>query len=363
MDFTSRLSALAAKVREQKSQIETEKATKNAFIMPFISTILGYDVFDPQEVVPEFTADIGIKRGEKIDYAIVRDGEVQVLIEAKRIGSALTLENASQLFRYFAATSARIALLTNGQTYHFYTDLDRPNTMDAKPFLILDLDDIDEMLIPELKKLTKDEFDLDSVVNAAGELKYIGELKRVLTAQFREPDDEWLKFLTTRVYEGAFTQRVKEQFRVLVAKAMRQFLADQASDRLKAALGAPNYLRSEDSELAAEVTSEAAVQDDLADDGVETTMEELEGFHIVRAIACSDAKVERITYRDAKSYFAILVDDNNRKPVARLHFNRSQKYIGLFDENKAETRYPLTSLEEIYAHAENIREGVRRYAD
>jgi len=205
MEFAERLAALALKVRNQREAIQTEEATKNAFIMPFISTILGYDVFNPLEVVPEFTADLGLKKGEKIDYAIMRDGEVQILIECKKSTEPLKIEHASQLFRYFAVTNARIAVLTNGETYHFYTDLDAPNRMDEKPFLVLDLADIDETLLPELMKLTKDVFDLDSIISAAGELKYVGALKRAIAAEFREPTPEWVKLLTRRVYDGMFT--------------------------------------------------------------------------------------------------------------------------------------------------------------
>ena len=104
MEFAERLAALALKVKNQREAIQTEEATKNAFIMPFISTILGYDVFNPLEVVPEFTADVGVKKGEKIDYAIMRDGEVQILIECKKSTEPLKIEHASQLFRYFAVT-------------------------------------------------------------------------------------------------------------------------------------------------------------------------------------------------------------------------------------------------------------------
>ncbi len=149
----------------------TEEATKNAFIMPFISNVLGYDVFDPSEVVPEFNADVGVKKGEKVDYAIFKDGQVQILMECKKIGDPLDLRYASQLFRYFAVTSARIAILTNGQQYHVYTDGDMPNRMDEKPFLIFDLLDIDRTLVPEIQKFSKESFDLDSVVSAAEELQ------------------------------------------------------------------------------------------------------------------------------------------------------------------------------------------------
>lgn len=361
LEFAERLAALAAKVRQQRGVIETEEATKNAFVMPFISSILGYDVFNPLEVVPEFTADVGVKKGEKVDYAIVKDGEIQILIECKKSIEPVKIEHASQLFRYFAVTNARIAILTNGEIYQFFTDLDAPNRMDAKPFLVLDLNDIDETLLPELQKLSKDVFDLDSIISAAEELKYIGELKRTLAAQFREPEDEWVKFLTARVYTGPYTQRVREQFTSLVAKASKQFLNDQVNERLKKALGAQAYTAGDDVAAAA-VSSQPVAEADLAEaDTIETTLEEIEGYQIVRAIVCSEVKPARVVQRDAKSYFAVLLDDNNRKPIARLHFNRSQKYIGLFDANKEETRVPIRSLEEIYEHTEALRASVKSY--
>lgn len=360
MEFDERVSALATKVRNQRSAIQTEEAAKNAFIMPFISMILGYDVFDPLEVVPEFTADVGVKKGEKVDYAIVRDGEVQILIECKQPNAALKIENASQLYRYFSVTNARIAILTNGQVYHFYTDLDAPNRMDSKPFLVLDLEDIDDALLPELRKLTKESFDLDSIISAAEELKYVGQIKRAIAAQFKEPDDDWVKFFTTRVYEGPFTQRVREQFRSLVAKSGVQFIKDQVNDRLKSALS--SGIPSQVAEPATEVldSESAAISDVVRDTEVETTLEELTGYQIVKAIACSEVKPQRIVGRDSKSYFAIILDDNNRKPVARLHFNgKTKKYLGTFDSTKTETRHLIDSLDDIYLHADAIRDAVR----
>lgn len=362
MDFIERLNSLATKVRNQQDGIQTEEATKNAFIMPFLATVLGYDVFDPTEVVPEFTADVGLKRGEKIDYAIMRDGEVQMLVECKRSSDALDVEHASQLFRYFAVTNARIAMLTNGRVYNFYTDLDARNRMDAKPFLVLDLADIDPVLVPEIAKLTKESFDLDSVISAAEELKYVGQIKREIAAQFKEPTDDWVRFFTTRVYSGAFTQRVREQFTELVSKAASQYLSDQVNTRLKTALGADEYSATEISS-ARTVHSADAIDSTIEEEGaIETTPEELEGYAIIKAIGCSEVKPERIFSRDAKSYFAILLDDNNRKSIARLHFNgKSQKYLGLFDEEKNETKHPIDSLDEIYQFSAAIRETVRRF--
>lgn len=362
MDFSDRLEALATKVRNQAEAIGTEEATKNAFVMPFISSILGYDVFDPMEVVPEFTADVGTKRGEKVDYAIMRDGEVQILIEAKPSMGQLKIEHASQLFRYFSTTNARLGVLTNGVAWEFYTDLDAPNRMDEKPFLVLDLLDIDETLIPEIQKLSKESFDLESIINAAEELKYLGALKRQIAAQFREPSDDWVKFFTTRVYDGSFTAKVRDQFTKLVAKASRQYLTEQVNDRLKAALGAAMPTSVPGDSSPAPLESGPISDSDLdRDTEIETTLEELEGYQIVKAIACSEVKPHRVAQRDQKSYFAVLLDDNNRKPVARLHFNAKQKYLGLLDEAKVETRHAIATVDEIYSFADEIREAVVRY--
>jgi predicted type IV restriction endonuclease len=364
MEFEERLAALATKVRNQHDAIQTEEATKNAFVMPFIATILGYDVFNPLEVVPEFTADVGVKRGEKVDYAIMREGEVQILIECKSSADQLRVEHASQLFRYFAVTNARIAILTNGEMYNFYTDLDKPNRMDDKPFLVLDLSDIDETLLPELKKLTKEVFDIDSVISAAEELKYVGSIKRAIAAQFREPDEEFVRFFTSRIYDGRFTQDVRRQFSTLVTKASKQFLNEQVNDRLKTALGAA-YMPTTAATAATASTSSAAVaeQDIARDTEIETTLEELEGYQIVKAIACSEVKPQRVVHRDAKTYFAVLLDDNNRKPIARLWFNgKKQKYLGIFDEEKREVRHAISALDDIYTYAEVIRSTVRALA-
>lgn len=365
VDFDERLWALASKVGNQREAIQTEEATKNAFIMPFISTILGYDIFNPLEVVPEFSADVGVKKNEKVDYAIMRDGEVQILIECKKSTEPLKIEHASQLFRYFSVTNARIAVLTNGEVYNFYTDLDAPNKMDDKPFLVLDLNDVDETLLPELRKLTKEVFDLDSVISAAEELKYVGAIKREIASQFKDPDEAFVRLFTSRVYEGRFTQDAKAQFTQLVAKATRQFLNEKVNDRLKTALGASDSVPPTEAAPADSVTSEPVAESDLdRDTEIETTLEELEGYQIVKAISCSGVKPERVAQRDAKSYFAVLLDDNNRKPIARLHFNgKKQKYLGTFDADKVETRHPINGLEEIYLHAETIRGTVNHYMD
>ena len=360
MEFLERLNALSAKIRQQGPAIQTEEATKIAFVMPFINSVLGYDVFDPSEVTPEYVCDVGTKKGEKIDYAIMKNGEIQILIECKKIGEPLHINHASQLFRYFHVTTARISILTNGQVYRFFTDLDAPNKMDEKPFLELDLLDLDEHALPELQKLTKSAFDVDSIISAAGELKYVGQIKKEMASQFSQPSDEFVKFFATRVYDGIITQKVREQFTSLTRKAAIQFLGDQINDRLKSAMSGavePSYAMMA---VQAAPTPESA-EGGGDDDRVQTTLEELEGFHIVKAIVRAVVDAKRIVHRDTQSYFGILLDDNNRKPICRLHFNRSQKYIGIFDAEKNETRHPIASVDDLYGFAEQLKGAISLY--
>lgn len=365
MELLDKLQTLRSKIRNQEHSIETEEATKNAFVMPFISDVLGYDVFNPFEVVPEFTADVGTKKGEKIDYAIKEKGAIRILVECKKLATDLSMEHASQLFRYFTTTEARIAILTNGEVYRFFTDSDEPNKMDRTPFMELAFNDIDETIIPELNKLTKEEFDLDSVLNAAEELKYIGQIKRLISSQFREPEREWVRFFTSRVYDGDFTQRVRDQFTPLVTKAMKQFLNDQVNDRLQSAIDTHGYSYGETDE--AEESSPAAPGPQAANHTAETgvhdaeTQDELDAYRIVKAIVCSEVAADRIAKRSSKSYFSILLDDNNRKPITRLHFNGNYKYLGVFDSDKKESRTPIEVVEDIYKHASELRDTVHHY--
>ena len=363
MDFIERLTSLSKKIDQVSGSLATEEATKTALVMPFLHSVLGYDVFDPNEVIPEFTADTGTKKGEKVDYALVKDGEVQILIECKKFGEKLTPKHASQLFRYFSVSHARVAILTNGSEYEFYTDLDAPNKMDEKPFLILDLTDIDDHLIPEVRKLTKSSFDVDSIVDAAGELKYLSQIKKILEQQFGKPEEDFVKFFASRVYDGTLTAKVKFQFTDITGKALKQFLNDSINDRLKSAIGSDVRTQPKREESALPSSSEFAAEtaESDSDSKIITTLEELEGYNIVRAIVRQKVDVSRIIARDTQSYFGVLLDDNNRKPLCRLHFNAKRRYIGIFDKDKKETRHPIETVDDIFNYSEQLLATVTNY--
>ena len=360
MSIDQAVYALAAKVRELKPIIETEEATKTAFIIPFISTVLGYDVTDPREVIPEYTADIGIKKGEKVDFAIKSGDDFRFLIECKKVGEALHLNHANQLVRYFNVTDTEFAILTNGEVYEFYAQLDEANRMDEKPFMTIDLANIDARVFPHLEMCTKTHFDSETIAASAEQLRYISEIRKVLSTQLKEPDVDWIKQIAARVTSRRMTAQNLEIFTKLITTAQGQFLKDEANRRLRSA---------QDYEEVVSPEKPSAVEEDDAEalepsDGIVTTEEEMQGFSIIRAICCSEVPIGDINMRDAKSYCAILYQDNNRKPIARLFFDRKVPRIAIYDEDRKWETFDLGSIEDIYDHADLLRERSRalRYA-
>ena len=314
---------------------------------------LGYDVFNPLEVVPEFTADIGSKKGEKVDYVIKKDGKIVILIECKWSGSDLHINHASQLYRYFSVTEARFAILTNGVTYQFYSDIDEPNKMDSKPFFEFNMLNFEDHQINELKKFTKAAFSLDDILNTASTLKYTGAIKKILEEELHKPSEAFVRFFASQTYDGRLTQPVIEQFTKIVKEARNQFINERLNERLKSALAANNSGESLDEE-------QIQAGQEIKQSEIETTQEELDGYNVVKAIMREVVDVKRIHMRDAKSYCAILLDDNNRKPICRLHFNYSQKYLGVFS-NKNEERIEIDGVDDIFKHADRLKSVMKEY--
>ena len=287
------------------------------------------------------------KKGEKVDYAIKIEGEIRILIECKPITTVLDRVHLAQLYRYFSVTNARFAILTNGRTFHFHTDLVAPNKLDERPFLTFDLSDLQGQLIAELKKFAKAEFNVDGILQSAHRLKYTSAIKKEIAGVMDNPPEEFVRMVTAGLYQGRFTAQVRDMFTPMVKAAFREIVRESVQSRLSNALA-----ETEVSELGADVQGEEEVV---------TTEEEREGFMIVRAIVRDILKPSRIFMRDQKSYCGILVDNNNRRPLARLHFNRTVKYLGLFDGEKEE-RVKVDTLDEIYDHAERLRATAAAYS-
>jgi hypothetical protein len=334
MDLASRLTELAIKTQQHREVLLTEQAAKTALVMPFIN-LLGYDVFNPSEVIPEYTADVGTKKGEKVDYAICINGKLSILIECKPSTSDITINHASQLFRYFSVTDARLAILTNGVIYKFFSDVDQPNKMDAQPFFTFNLDAMRKSDVRTLEGFTKAGFDIDAIVREASNLKLESLVRKELETEMVTASEEFARLIAKRVYAGQVTAQVKDNFARLMANAFSAIVRDHVNDRLTSALNASSVPGLDDEPVPAV-------------DEVITTDEEIGGFRIIQAIASRLVDPKRVVMRDAKSYCAILLDDNNRRTLARMHFNGiSTKYVGTF-EGQEETRNLIVDVTDIY---------------
>lgn len=316
--FTEQIKAFAKRVETLKGSIETEEATKTAVVMPFFQ-ILGYDIFNPLEFNPEFTADVGIKKGEKVDYAILQDGLPMILIECKSINQKLT-KHDSQLFRYFGTTTAKFSILTNGIEYKFFTDLEVPNKMDTTPFFTFKIDELRDIHVAEIAKFRKEAFDVDKITSNASELKYLNALKGYLVEQFDNPSEDFVRFLVGEIYEGVKTKAAIEKFTPIVKRGLKLIVNDQVNDKLNAALNSTNENK---------VIIEEPVVETPESDGIVTTNDELECYAITKVILKDAIELERVFFRDNKSYFNILIDDSIRKWIMRVYLDRNRNYIVL----------------------------------
>lgn len=355
-DLKLKLEQLFQRVDTLKEQINTEEATKNAFVMPFIQ-ILGYDIFNPTEVIPEFICDIGTKKGEKVDYVIKKDNEPILIIECKNWKENVDAHN-SQLHRYYHVSKARFGVLTNGLIYNFYADLEKPNIMDEKPFFTLDLSNLKEISLKILSKFTKNGYNLEDILDSAESLKYIKAIRNEFEKEIQEPSDEIVRLLVNRFYEKLLTASRLATFKEYTKRAFSLSINESINSRLKNALNINEKVPSKQEELIESI-------DDNADKEVPkyiTTEEEIESSQIVKAILREVLPASRIAFRDTQSYFGILLDDNNRKPLCRLHFNSSNKYLELFNNGKDNgEKKLLNSIDDIYNYKTELLETVKNY--
>lgn len=356
MDFIDVLRQFSLRADKLRQQVQTEEATKTSLVMPFFQQVFGYDVFNPDEFIPEFTADVGIKKGEKVDYAICLNGEPTILIEVKWCGTSLE-KHDSQLFRYFGTTKAKFAILTNGLIYKFYTDLDEQNKMDLKPFLELNVLDIKEVLIPELKRFCKSTFNSEEVFSRASELKYSGEIRNYFTEQLNEPSDDFVRFILSNIYDGAKKQTVVEKFKPIVKTTLNNLINEMMNDKITAALKAEKV--TPDTAQPAEV--------ETIEDKVLTTEEELEAFGIIKGLLAGVIEPAMLSYRDTESYFSVLYNGKVTKWICRLYLDGKKKVVSIHPSTlppyDKDAKYQISTIDELYAYRENLIAAAKRYIE
>ncbi|MEG1892855.1 MAG: type I restriction enzyme HsdR N-terminal domain-containing protein [Bacilli bacterium] len=348
MSFEEQLKNFVSKVVKIKGMISTEEATKTSIIMPFFQ-ILGYDIFNPNEFTPEYIADVGIKKGEKVDYAIILDDEVSILIEAKAISEKLE-KHDSQLFRYFGTSRAKFAILTNGLIYKFYTDLEKANVMDTSPFLEINLEKLKDSDIQELKKFQRENFNIDHILSAAADLKYLSQIKKVLEEEFDEPTDEFVKLILNKdIYNGQKNQSVLDKYRPLIKKSLSYYVNELIYEILQNAMKKNNDI---EEQVSVEETN-----------GIVTTMEEMEAFYTIKSILAEYCDANKISYKDNCNYFAVLYDNKVTKWLCRIYLKENVKFIVIPDAYKNEIRINIQKVNDIYKHKKELLDRLSTFSD
>lgn len=350
MDLIDHLQGLAARAEQTGDSLTNEEATKMALIAPFIQA-LGYDIFNPTEVKPEFSADLpGIKQGERVDYAVLENGQPKILVEAKPYRTDLKGAEKGQLSRYFQATHARIGILSNGRQFLFFSDLDRQNLMDEKPFAEIDLADLKAAPLEQIKQLSKSMFDLETLLSTAERLKYLRGVKEEIKAELSDPSDWLVREMARRVHTAErVSGQLVEKFKSVVIDAIKAVINDRINERLNSAMEAEKVVE-------AAAPEEEAVEELV--DGINFTADEREGLYVIRAICASEIDPSRLSEKDTKTYCNVLLDGNSWKSILRMHFNGSTKRLEIFDG--AEPKFvPLEMVADIYQHSERVRAALR----
>ena len=337
-----KIKKLQSKIAIVKDRLETEESTKTALVLPFIQ-LLGYDIFNPTQVLPEFNCDIAKGKGEKVDYALLIKNKVEIIIECKGFGVNLA-PHRNQLSRYFVSTKAKYAILTNGILYQFYTDLDNKNLMDEIPFFQFSLENYSVSDIEILEQFMFSNFNADKIDQNASEYKIITGVTGEIKTLFEKPNIETIKLFTKSSYKGRYTDSAISRLTILFKKALKQFVNDRVSNQLKSATEAEEVIDNNCGKII-------------------TTEEEKQAFYIVQAIARDIIPSEDIVMRDQINLCMILYKNDQCKPIVKLYFNDVKNLqIELFDEDGS-YKIELATLDEIYDYKDTIIKICKKYSE
>lgn len=350
MSIEKEIEKFSSHLKKIKDNIKTEEATKTAMIMPFFQ-LLGYDIFNPLEFVPEYTADVGIKKGERVDYAIMdKKQNPLILIEAKSCNEKLE-KHGSQLFRYFSVTPAKIGILTNGLIYYFYSDLEMQNKMDRKPFLVIDMLKVKENEIEEIKRFQKENFEINKIIEKAEELKNKEQIKQFLMQQFKEPDNEFVSYILTNVYQWKKTQKVIKDFKPIIKSVLNQLINEKVGDRLQSAL----------------VVSENMTEENKSEKNppkVEVmSKEQKESYKTVEAIVKEELRGGKLKYQQVEDNFVIMLDENLDKWICKFNFIEGLLYMNLKINGKECMKRRMQGISDLNYYQNQLCEIVKILRD
>ncbi|MEY8234680.1 type I restriction endonuclease [Lachnospiraceae bacterium 66-29] len=331
MDFTEKITQFSQRVEKIKNTLTTEEATKTSLVLPFFH-LLGYDVFNPLEFVPEYTADTGTKKGEKVDYAIMQNNDPIIIIEVKTVNTELNAKHLNQLFRYFTVTKARFGILTNGIVYRFFSDLEEANKMDLMPFLEIDLLNLKSHSIIELAKFKKETFNMKGILNSASELKYTSLLKNAIAEQFNEPSEQFVRALIKNIYTGVKTQAVIDKFKALTRVAIDDYISDLLNNKLK------NIISSD-------VPPETTKKPNASEKEYDFLIEETAALEYIKNML----NICDVSYKKTSRYAYMHISDSQYKWICRISIRQENRLFILhkFNDTDYETEYLFDEVEQL----------------
>ncbi|MCK5743949.1 MAG: type I restriction enzyme HsdR N-terminal domain-containing protein [Caldisericia bacterium] len=366
MELMEKLMGLKAKIEKEREHVKTEQAAKTAFVLPFLQ-ILGYDIFNPSEVIPEHTADWAEKKGEKVDYAIKIDEKIVMLFECKGLGDKLDARKANQLANYFNhVTDANIGVLTNGVIYKFYTDLNEKNVMDTEPFLIFDFDKPNEELIVKLDMFTKEKISGTEGREEIEKLRNYSAALQIIKAEFISPSEEFAKFIIHQIsFLRAWPDTVKEfqgHLKKIIDHQNRAYFSEQL-----------NKLRGQDTPEETNKEEVEETEDAIMPafgGGIEFNntfgmWEEFQGLTVAKSILHGIISSSKITLKDRKGFCDITYDGKSRSVITRMYFNRADKgvlYIE-FPERDDLGKISIPNVQAMNDHREQIIESAKRFIE
>jgi len=312
--------AIVAYIKRVKELAEhckgNEQATKKSLIEPLF-TILGYDVTDPRECVPEHREDFGRNRSAKpVDYAFFKDGIPIFFVEAKQVDRRLAGYD-EQLADYFAkAPTAKLGILTNGVHWRFFTDLENDNVMDRKPFVEWQLLSDENPPWDFLTLLQKSQYNAD-LVRTFAQTRHqqnllIEELSRLL-----EPAPEFIKLAVANIETRYLKESVVESWKPVLKAAIDEWTKQHRLSSLLSVGSAESVAQEEPAKKRPVVTTQA----------------ELDGFKTVQRLLGPNRNVE---YEDTVSFFKIHLPGKPFWAVCRLK---------KFGEKKPSVSVPLPKEE------------------
>lgn len=335
MGFTEDIAKLSEQVRKRVDQVTGEEATKMALIVPFLSA-LGYDIYDPTEVMPEYVADFAIKKAgqfEKVDYALAINGTIVMLVEAKARGQKAEAHDG-QLSRYFnGLLKTKVAIVTNGIEYRFFTDLRDKNFMDKEPFFSFNVLQYEPKDIENLKFFHRDNFDAAAISRHAEEMVYVTGMTQLIGNILRSPSEEFVRFLVTELgkvslsYEiqGRITSKVLEKFEPIVKKSIQSSLLELMTRSLSQEMAQAVESSNASKQAEIEETAQEA-QQELEGAKIVTTAEELEAFEKIKAITDNSTTYHvEVKYKDTVNYFGVNLLGKTNRWFMRLYLSAQKK--------------------------------------